>query len=176
MGAVVLLVALTKSLLFSAVTHRSRQSIDDALRAIDSCASCSTVLVADLPAASALAFPHAIRLERPSRPLRIEVLSVAPQFLGTSERRSTLSRLGPTRFSLDSGEEPYLSSYIERAFLGERPAFAEGDVIERGVITVRVGAVLDGRPRRIEVELRVPREEALILQGRGFGLETVSLE
>ena len=118
---------------------------------IDRCERCSLVLVADLPAASALAFPHALRLERPARGLDVEILSIAPQFLGSEERRSRLIRRTDTDFELESGPEAYLDSYIERAFLGERQPLSPGETIDRPTARWREPGSVSGNRHAVAV-------------------------
>jgi hypothetical protein len=172
---VVLLVALAKALVFSSLATHSRRAIDDALAEIDRDPSASLVLVADLPAASALAFPHALRLERPDRHLEVEVLSISSQFLGGSETPpARIEQPMPDRLLIRAAGDGYLGSYIERAYLGQRPFPRVGEQFDRPSLSVRVLEMEGPRLRAFEVRLLRPPREVLLLQGSGFGLRRAS--
>jgi hypothetical protein len=171
-GSVVLLVALLKTAVFSGLAGHSRQAIDDALAEIDRCGDCSLLLVADLPAASALAFPHAIRLERPDRRIEVEILSIAPQFLGSGTAPgSHIQWASDDRLVLRRDGEGFLGTYIEQAFLGQRPALRPQDQIERPGFSVRVLEVEGPRLRSFEVRIHRPVQEVLLFRGEGFHLK-----
>jgi hypothetical protein len=160
-GLLVLAVTLAKTLAFGSLAARSRQSIDDTLAAVDDAPQASIVLVADLPAVSALGFAHALRLERPERGLHVEILSVAPHFLGLAgDFRSRIQRTSARTLLLDSSG--YLGSYIELAFLGRQPVPQPGQTFARTAYEVRGVETL-------EVRLHRPLQ-TLLLHGRGFRL------
>src|SRR6185503_13612033 len=68
-------VALVRTLAFGVVARAAGQSIDDALAAWDAAPRATALLVVDLPGPAALGFGHALRLARPERPPRVEILS-----------------------------------------------------------------------------------------------------
>ncbi|MGW8323831.1 MAG: hypothetical protein ACWGSD_20005, partial [Thermodesulfobacteriota bacterium] len=171
-AALVFCVALGKTLVYSTLAGTSRQCIDDALASLDSNPAASELLVVDLPAVSALGFPHAIRLERPQRQVEVDVLSIAPQFLwGPARARSEVSVPEKDRLLLFREDPPYLVSYIERAYLGERTPFHTGEVIDRGGFAVRILQAGEGRLEAFEVRFRNQEPGTkIILQGEGFHL------
>ena len=176
-GLLVLVVALVKALVFSALAGHSRQAIDDALAAIDRAPLRSIVLVADLPAASALAFPHALRLERPDRHLDIEVLSLAPDFLADTDGQATaIVRQADGSLVLRAPGDGFFGSYIEQAYLAQRPPFREGDSIQTPRISVSILKTKGSRVLEFQVRLQRPAEQVLLLQGHGFRLQRVELE
>jgi hypothetical protein len=169
MGVVVAAVALARTVGFGVLAGRSRQVVDDALAALEASPDRSLALIVDLPAAAALGFGHALRLERPA-PLEVEVLSVAPGFL-TGSAASPSEVTGTAGAFALRRSPPYLQSYVEHAFLGERRAFAIGDVVVRPSFTVAVRDTTEGGVSAFEVRLRpeaLPR--SLLLRGRGFRL------
>ena len=113
----ILFFCLGKTLVFGAFTGQSRHAVDQALRALDRAPESTSLLVVDLPAASALAFPHAVRLERPEREMRVEILSLSPHFLLPDEGFRSEVTLGDDRLVVRALGTPYLTSYIERAYL-----------------------------------------------------------
>jgi hypothetical protein len=170
MVALILIVTVAKVLLFGAITHRSRLPIDDAMAALERTPRPTALLAIDLPAASALGFAHALRLARPG--LQVEILSVAPHFLWLNpDFRSVVERPAADRVSIRAIGTPYLDSYIERAFLGERPALRPLERIERLGMTVEVVEAEGQHLRAFEVRL----DERLaaggvVMRGEGFHL------
>ncbi len=176
-AALVFCVALGKTLVYSTLAATSRQCIDDALVALDSNPAASELLVVDLPAVSALGFPHAIRLERPERQVEVDVLSIAPQFLwGPARARSEVNIPEKGRLLLLREDPPYLASYIERAYLGERTPFYAGEIVDRGRFTIRILQADENRLEAFEVRFRDPEPRTrVILQGEGFHLRPLEI-
>jgi 4-amino-4-deoxy-L-arabinose transferase-like glycosyltransferase len=165
------LVFLGKNLAFGWVSAGSRQAVEDALAAVDASPGATQLLVVDLPAASALAFAHAVRVERPRRSVTVEILSIAPPFLDESAAvRSELVWEGPDAFVLARRDALFLTSYIERAYLAERTPPAEGELITRPGYVVEILRAPAPRVQSFRVRLRTP---ALLLRGEGFRLQPV---
>ncbi len=161
-----------KELNFVSISRSSRQTIDEALCAVDAAPRARQLLVVDLPAQSALAFAHAIRLARPERQLDVQVLSIAPHFLSVSKDfRSTVTR-DADGLTVRSQGRPYLSSYIEEAYLAQRPPLGPGQVIARPGFQVTVLAVNGTRLYAFAIHFTQYKGQAppLILRGSGFHL------
>jgi hypothetical protein len=171
-AALVFCVALGKTVVYSSLAATSRQCIDDALVALDGKPQASELLVIDLPAVSSLGFPHAIRLERPERQVQVDVLSMSPQFLwGTARARSEVSIPEEGSLLLRREDPPYLSSYIEKAYLGDGTPFEGGEVLARRSFDVRILQAGEGLLEAFEVRFRDPEPgRRVILQGDGFHL------
>ncbi len=170
MAALILIITVPKVLLFGAITHRSRLPIDDAMAALERTPRPTALLAIDLPAASALGFAHALRLARPG--LQVEILSVAPHFLWLNpDFRSVVERPSADRVSIRAVGTPYLDSYIERAFLGERPAPRPLERIERRGVTLQVVEAEGQHLRAFEVRLDEGLAAgAVVMRGEGFRL------
>jgi hypothetical protein len=167
-GVLAAAVALARTVGFGVLAGRARETVDDAVAALRANPGRSLLLVVDLPPAAALGFAHALRLERPA-PLEVELLTLAPSFLRRDQEASEVSaedgRLVLRR------RTPYLTGYIDRAFLGERAPFAEGHRVERPSLAVTVRDVAQGGPRALEVTLRpAARPRSLLLRGQGWRL------
>jgi hypothetical protein len=171
-AALVFCVALGKTLVYSALAGTSRQCIDDALVALDDNPAATNLLVVDLPAVSSLGFPHAIRLERPERQVQVDVLSMSPQFLwGPARARSDVSIPEKGLLHLLRKNPPYLTSYIERAYLGDGTPFQGGEILDRRGFTIRILQAGEGLLEAFEVRFRDPEPgRRVILQGDGFHL------
>jgi hypothetical protein len=168
-AALVIGVALARTLAFGALARASRQTIDDALDAWDAAPRAATLLVVDLPGPAALGFAHALRGARPDRPPEVEILTLSPQALpGGAATTSRIEWEGVSRFVLRR-DQPLLGSYIERAFAGDRASFADGESVTRDGLTVTVRDVRDGRPQALEVSL-APDRPALLLRAEGYRL------
>ena len=176
-AALVFCVALGKTLVYSSLAATSRQCIDDALVALDGNPAATNLLVVDLPAVSALGFPHAIRLERPERQVQVDVLSISPQFLwGPARARSEVSIPEKGSLLLLRRDPPYLSSYIERAYLGDGTPFHGGEILDRSGFTVRILQAGEGRLEAFELRFRDPESGTrVILQGEGFHLRPLEI-
>jgi hypothetical protein len=173
LAGVVFAVVAGKGLYFSALSHRSRQAIDEAVAAVDGAPQARQVLLVDLPAASALAFAHAIRLERPARHLDVEVLSIAPHFLSPAQDFRSSVQVSEGGLVIRSEGRPYLSSYIEQAYLAEHPPLRPGEVIERPGYSITV--LQTGGADLQAFAVSFPQDETgaaerLILRGHGFHL------
>jgi hypothetical protein len=126
------------------------------------------VLVADLPASAALAFPDAVRLARPDRSLDVEILSLVPRVMPDADDLSTVTFDAPDRLVLrrPSG---YVGSYLERALQGPPVAFRPGDTVQRPGyrVTVLEAGSPPGRLRAFEVRLSKPGETLVLTRARG---------
>jgi protein O-mannosyl-transferase len=170
LGLLVGAVALARTLAFGALTRASRQAIDDTLAAWDAAPAATTLLVLDLPGPAALGFAHALRLERPGRPVQVEILTLSPQVLPAAPpTTSEADWQGADRLVVRRAG-PLPASYIERAFAGERGPFAAGEHVDRGRLSVTVRVVRDGWPQSLEVSLAAPAEPVLLLRAEGFRL------
>ncbi len=173
-AALVTLVCFGRTAMFYAFSRSAAHAIDDAVTALDRVPQDNLLLVADLPAAAALAFPHAVRLARPERNLDVEMLSLVPRVIPDADDLSVVTFPSPDRLEMHRASG-YLDSYLERALEGPPVPFRAGQTIERGGYRVTIlepGAVA-GRIRSFSVELRDP-EHTLVL-GRGDnGLEPLS--
>ncbi len=175
---IVLAVALGKNLVFQGIAQKSRLAIDDAVAALEANPEARSLFVADLPAASALAFPHAVRLAFPRRGLNVEVLSIAPQFLWSSssfKSKVSWSHRGKLLFEA-TGDDAYLESYIERAYTGERPPLQEGERLQTPHYQVEILKLPEGRLRAFAVEFgKEVLPNAVFLRGEGFRLRELGL-
>jgi hypothetical protein len=171
LGALILAVVGGKALQFSSMSRSSRRVIAEAVAAIDQAPQARLLLLVDLPAQSALAFAHAIRLERPDRQLQVEVVSIAPHFLSASDSFHSSVERTPQGLIVRSQGRPYLGSYIEQAFLGARPPLRTGEVVERPGYQVTVLAASGPELSAFALRFATDRpEERLILRGHGFHL------
>jgi hypothetical protein len=167
-------VALARTLAFGVVARAARQSIDDALAAWDAAPRVTALLIVDLPGPAALGFGHALRLARPERPPRLEILAMSPRALpDTRWAGSRIEGRGADRLIVRR-DEPMLGSYIERAFAGEHGPFAPGDRVQRGAVTVTVRDARQGRPLALEVSLAEPGEPPLLLRAEGYRLRAMA--
>jgi hypothetical protein len=177
-AALVIAVCFGRTAMFYAFSRGAAQAIEEAVTALDRAPQDRVLLVADLPASAALAFPQAVRLARPGRSLDVEMLSLVPRVLPDADDLSVVTFPAHDRLELRRGSG-YLDSYLERALEGPPVAFRAGQTIERPFYRVTVlepGAVA-GRIRSFSVTLRDP-ERTLVL-GRGShgdgGLEPLAL-
>jgi hypothetical protein len=170
-------VSVAKTIVFGALATRSRAAIDDALAAIDRAPEVTNVAVVDLAAASVLGFPHAVQLGRPSRPLTVQVLSVAPHFLGLApDFSSRLQSGGRHTVVVQALGRPYLSSYLEQALLGEG-VVRTGDSIDLSFVAIDVQDASDRALRTFRVRLTdAAIGRTVMLRGKGFRLEVLDPE
>ena len=167
-AALLAIVLIAKNEVYGVVAARSRIPIDDAAAALDGAPAARALLVADLPLASVLGFPHAVALARPQRQIDVQILSIAPQFLRPDrEFSSSISMRGGT-VTIRAERAPYLGTYLERAFLGPR-RLSPGDRIRRAAFDVRIDAATGDRLQAFEVRPR-PELAPLLLVGRGLRL------
>ncbi len=140
-AALVGLVCFVRAGMFWFLSRRGAEAIEEAVAAVDRAPDAKHLLVIDVPASAALAFPHAVRLARPNRQLDVEMLSLVPRVMPDSDDLSSVRFDGPSRLELrrPSG---YLGSYLERALEGPPRSFSPGDTIVRSAFTV---TVLEGR-------------------------------
>lgn len=169
----VLAITLGRTVLFDGVAFASSRAIDDARDLLDRAPHARQLLVADLPWAASLAFPHALRLARPERRVDVAILSIGPSFFGGPDR-STITFAAPDRLEL---RRPggFLASYFERALAGPRPAFRQGETIERPGYTVTMLDTSNDALRAFSVGLHDP-ERTLVMGGAGTGLEWLASE
>jgi hypothetical protein len=173
-AALVTLVCFGRTATFYAFSRSAAHAIDDAVTALDRAPQDNLLLVADLPASAALAFPHAVRLARPGRDLDVEILSLVPRVMPDADDLSVVTFPAPDRLEMRRASG-YLDSYLERALEGPPVPFRAGQTIERGGYSVTIlepGAVA-GRIRSFSVKLRDP-ERTLVLGRRDSGLEPLS--
>ena len=170
LGVLIAAVALARTLAFGTLAHAARQSVDDALAAWDAMPRAAEVLVVDLPGPAALGFAHALRGERPGRPVQVEILTLSSQVLpGGAPTRSEITGEDSDRLAVRR-DEPLLGSYIEQAFAGGRGAFAPDESVWRGRLFVTVRDVRDGRPLSLEVSRPGDPQPALLLRAEGYRL------
>jgi hypothetical protein len=166
-----------KSLVFGGFTRLSRRVVDEALFAVDEAPGARRLFVIDLPAASALAFPHAVRLERPHRHIQVEVLSLAPHFVLPVEHFESTVHWADDQITVRAVGRPYLGSYIERAYLAERKPLLPGASITRCGYDVTVLEADDGLLNAFRVDLHPGvRQRALVLRGQGYRLVPLRLD
>jgi hypothetical protein len=170
---VVLAISLGRTFLFDGVAYASSRAIDDAKDLLDRAPRANELLVADLPWAAALAFPHALRMARPDRRVDVAILSIGPSFFGGPDR-SSIAFPAQDRIELRR-PRGFLGSYFERALAGQRPAFRPGDQIERPGYTVTVLDASSDQLRAFSVRLRDPAR-TLVMGGAGSGLEWLAAE
>ena len=154
-GGLVFAIAMWRTTMFNSVARAGAGVIDDAAAALDRAPSATTVLVANLPAAASLAFPHALRAARPDRDVRTEILSITPKLVPSNEDRALVTFSAPAHLELRR-DDGFFGSYIERALLGPRPAFRPGETIERAGYTVTVTDASEGKLNAFAVDLRDP--------------------
>ncbi len=171
--AAVLAVSLGRTVLFDGVAFASSRAIDDAEELLDRAPHARHLLVADLPWAASLAFPHALRLERPERRIDVAILSIGPSLFGGPDR-STIAFGAPDRLDLRR-QSGFLASYFERALAGQRSAFRQGETIDRPGYTVTVLDASNDALRAFSVRLRDP-DRTLVMGGAGSGLEWLASE
>ncbi len=162
-------VCFVRTAMFYAFSRSAAQAIDEAVTALDRAPQDNLLLVADLPASAALAFPHAVRLARPERSLDVEMLSLVPRIMPDADDLSVVTFRAPDHLELRRGSG-YLDSYLERALEGPPVAFRAGQTIERPGygVTVLEPAAAAGRIRSFAVSLRDPAH-TLVLGRSGHG-------
>jgi hypothetical protein len=168
-GGLVTLVCFGRAAMFYGFSRSAARAIDQAVAAVDAAPRATSVLVADLSASAALAFPHAVRLARPERALDVEILSLVPRVMPDAEDLSTVAFTAPDRLELHRASG-YLNSYLERALQGPPVLFHSGQRIERSAYAVSVLDAPDGNIRGFAVELTNP-ERTLVLTRQDGVLE-----
>jgi hypothetical protein len=171
-AALVVLVCFVRTAMFTWFSFSAARAIDEAVAAVDRAPTAKLVLVADLPAAAALAFPHAVRLARPERGLDVEILSLVPRVMPEPGDLSTLSSSSPDHLELTRANG-YLTSYLERALEGPEEPFHAGQKVERRGYDVTISdASASGRPRAFAVTLHAPAD-TLVIERTAAGLAPI---
>jgi hypothetical protein len=162
-ASLVALVCFGRSAMFAFFSRGASNTIDDATLAIDHAPQARRVLVADLPASAALAFPHAVRLARPHRDVEVEILSLVPRVMPEPDDLSSVTFTSPDRIELRRASG-YLSSYLERALEGPPTIFRRGQRIERDGYAIEILDIDEssGRPRAFAVQLLDPGETIVL--------------
>jgi hypothetical protein len=172
--SLVTMVCIGRTAMFTWFSRSAARAIDEAVAAIDAAPRAKTILVEDLPASAALAFPHAVRLARPDRALDVDIVSLAPRVMPGPDDISTVAFESPDRFVLrrPSG---YIDSYLERALRGPPAAFRPGEQFARNGYTVTVLEAGNpiGHLRAFEITLSDPAE-TLVLGPGPHGLRALS--
>ena len=171
MTALLIVVLIVKNEIYGAAATRSSYAIEDAAAALDRAPAARALLVADLPLASVLGFPHAVALARPGRRVEVESLSIAPQFFRADSGFASSIFLREGAVMVRAERAPYFGTYLERAFLGSRRLWP-GDRISRPGFDVIVNEATGDRLQAFEVRPR-PEMSPLILVGRGFRLTSM---
>jgi hypothetical protein len=165
-AAVVITVCFARTAMFTWLSRGASTAIAQVVAAIDRAPEARRVLVVDVPASAALAFPQALRMERPDRPLVVDMLSLLPAVTPSAGELSTVKFSAPDRFEVrrPSG---YLDSYIERALEGPPRSYAPGEVVHRDGfdVTFAEGASGPSRLGAFDVTLRAPGETIVLAQG-----------
>jgi hypothetical protein len=169
-AGLVALVCFGRTAMFTWFSRASSTAIEQAAIAIDRAPHATHVLVADLPASAALAFPDAVRIARPDRRLDVEILSLVPRVWPDQGDLSTVAFDAPDRLVLRR-PNGYLASYLERALQGPPLAFHPGETIHRPGfdVTVLEAGMPVGRLRAFEVKLYAPSETLVLGRGAGQG-------
>jgi hypothetical protein len=163
-AGLVLAVCIGRTALFTHLSRDASGAIDDAVAAVDAAPDARRVLVVDLPASAALAFPHAVRLARPARSLDVEILSLVPRFLSSDAGASAVFS-APDDIELRR-EGGYLGSYLERAFQGPPVAFHVGETVARPGYEVTVeGADSTGHLEAFAVHIDDPKTTLVLGPG-----------
>jgi hypothetical protein len=166
--ALLTIVLIGKNEIYGVAAARSRSAIDDAVAALDRVPASRALLVANLPLPAMLGFPHAVSLARPHRDVDVEILSVAPQFLRSDAEFAASVSTRDGILTVRADRAPFLSTYLEQAFLGARRLWP-GDRISRPAFDVVVEAAEGDRLQAFQVRPR-PEMAPLLLIGRGFRL------
>jgi hypothetical protein len=154
-AALVTVVCVVRTTLFTNLAREAHRMIASAAAALEAAPNARTVLVEDLPASAALAFPHAVRLATPGRDVDVEILSLLSHVMPGAADYSEVTFRDPRHLDLRRNQG-FLGSYLERALGGPRPPLADGETIARSGFTVRVGDVVDGRPHDLAVTIADP--------------------
>ena len=176
-AVLVLLVCVGRTAMFASFSRSASRTIAETVAALDGARESRRVLVADLPASAALAFPNAVRLARPGRDLDVQILSVVPRVMPDADDLSIVTFTAPDRLELRRASA-YLHSYLERAFEGPLEAFHAGQTIERPGYAITVLEVDPAsRPLAFGVRLFDPATTLVLgraSEERGAGLQPIS--
>ncbi len=162
-AALVTVVCFGRTAMFYGFSRSAARAIDDAVSALDRAPLARRLLVADLPASAALAFPHAVQLARPERDVEVEILSLVPRVMPDADDLSVVTFTSPDVLDLHRGSG-YLESYLERALEGPPLRFRPGQTIARPGydVTVLDADAATGRLRSFSAHLLDP-EHTLVL-------------
>jgi len=171
-AALVMMVCVVRAAMFTSLARESSRTIAATAAALEAAPSARLLLVEDLPAAAALAFPHAVRLALPGRDVDVQILSLLSHVMPGPGDYSEVSY--PDRGHLVlRREEGFLGSYLERALAGPRPPLQSGDTISRGSYEVHIDDASDGRPHVLAVTLFDPAH-TIVVGGTDRGLELLT--
>jgi hypothetical protein len=173
-AALMLTVALTRSVTFGYLASASRVAIDDALHAVDNVRGARALAVIDLPSAAVLGFPHVLRVERPGRSLLTQIVTITPEFLFFgAETHSRIVPDGERRLRIETPPSLW-STYIARAFRGPRREFRRGEGVSDTNFGVNVEQVRDGVPSELKLWVA---DGTLLLRGTpGFRLSPLEMQ
>jgi hypothetical protein len=171
-AALVMIVCVVRTTMFTNLARESSRTIAAAAATLEAAPDARLLLVEDLPAAAALAFPHAVRLALPGRDVEIEILSLLSYVMPGPGDYSEVQFPDPAHLTLHRAEG-FLGSYLERALAGPRPAFQAGERIPRDGYEVRVTDASDGRARTLAVTIFDPAH-AVLLGGTEQGLQVLT--
>ncbi len=163
-GALVAVVCIVRTAMFTNLSFGSTKAIDEATAALDRAPEARLLLVEDLPVAAALAFPHAVRLARPQRPVDVQILSLVPRVMPDAEDLTVMTFPAPGHLKL-SRSAGFLGSYLERALQGPPVAFRAGERFERAGYAVTIVDAPGGRIHEFEVQISDPART--LVMGRG---------
>jgi hypothetical protein len=163
-GALVVVVCLVRTAMFTNLAFGSTRAIDEATAALDRAPEARLLLVEDLPVAAALAFPHAVRLARPERPVDVEILSLVPRVMPDADDLTVMTFASPDHLKL-SRKAGFLGSYLERALQGPPVVFRDGEKFERAGYAVTIVDAPDGRIHEFGVHISDPAHT--LVMGRG---------
>ena len=165
-AALVTVVCFGRTAMFYGFSRSAAHAIDDAVAALDRAPRAQRLLVADLPASAALAFPHAVQLARPLRHVEVEILSLLPRVMPDAGDLSTVTFSSPDVLELRRGNG-YLESYLERALEGPPLRFHPGQTFARSGydVTILDVSAAAGRIRSFSVHLLDPEHTLVLAPG-----------
>jgi hypothetical protein len=173
-AGLVLLVCFGRSAMFAFFSRSASEVVADAAAEIDRAPTARRLLIVDLPAAAALAFPHAVRLARPARSIDVQILSLVPRVFPDADDLSVVTFVAPDRFEVRRSSG-YLTSYLERALEGPPTIFRRGQRFEREGYEIVILDVDDesGRPRAFEAHLLDPSETLVLARSPSGDLQPI---
>ncbi|MGH7269413.1 MAG: hypothetical protein ACREJ3_03200 [Polyangiaceae bacterium] len=174
-GSLVVIVCLVRTTMFTDLSRTSSRAIDETASLLDGSPAATLLLMDDLPAAAALAFPHAIKLARPARSVKVEILSLLPRVVPNASDRSIVTFSSPEHLEIRR-RGGFLHSYLERAFEGPHIPFRAGQVIDRGGYTVTILDVSGGHIDRFGVHLADPAHTLVLRSTPDGTIATLSHE
>jgi len=171
-AALVMVVCLVRTTLFTNLARESSRTIAAAAAALQATPNARRLLVADLPVAAALAFPHAVRLALPGRDVDVQILSLLSHVMPGPSDYSSVDFAGHSRLRLHRAEG-FLGSYLERALGGPNLQFQVGQTIPRDGYEVTILDAPGGRVDTFGVRIADPGK-TLLLRGTQSGLALLS--